>query len=120
MPTITALEAIEMLRILGLTARLDGERLFVSPAELVDDDVRWLVRTHKAEIIAAIIEDLLDDAPAWAWRVRFNDGTGKEVYRHPPATRAEIQAAYESAISIERLPECDWPHDPDRQNTNCN
>lgn len=57
---ITPLEAIEMLRILGLTVRTDGEKLFVSPFELVDDDVRWLVRTHKAEIIADLQNDPCD------------------------------------------------------------
>lgn len=109
MAPIIALEAIEMLRILGLSARLDGERLFVWPAELVDDDVRWLVRTHKAEIIAA----LQNDAPACAWRIRFDDGTGKEIYRHPPTTRAEVLKAYPDAVSIERLPDAPSPVAPE-------
>ena len=51
MPPITALDAIEMLRILGLSVRLEGSRLFVSPAELIDEDVSWLIRKHKSAII---------------------------------------------------------------------
>lgn len=103
-----ATEALYLLRRLGLSLEVNGGRLDVSPAALLDDDAVWLIRSHRDALIA----ELLDDSPAWVWLVRFSDGTAKEVYRHPPATRAEVQAAYESAISIERLPECDWPHDP--------
>ena len=113
MAAITALEAIEMLRILGLTARVEGEKLFVSPADLIDDDVAWLIRKHRDAIIA----ELEIDAPAWAWVVRVDDGTAKEIYRHPPATRAVIMESYPDAVSAERLPECDWPHDPTKLET---
>lgn len=105
-----ATEALYLLRRLGLSLEVNSGRLDVSPAALLDDDAVWLIRSHRDAIIA----ELLDDSPAWAWLVRFDDGTGKEVYRHPPATRAEILTAYESAISIERLPECDWPHDSNK------
>lgn len=56
---VTALPPLEVLRILGLTVRTDGGKIFVSPSELVDDSVRWLASTHRAEIIA----DLQNDKP---------------------------------------------------------
>ena len=59
MAPITPTEAIEMLRILGLSVRLDGAKLFVSPAALIDDDVSWLIRTHKTEIV----RELQNDSP---------------------------------------------------------
>lgn len=101
-----AAEALYLLRRLGLSLEVNGGRLDVSPAALLDDDAVWLIRSHRDAIIA----ELLDDSPAWVWLVRFSDGTAKEVYRHPPATRAEVLAAY-PGTSIERLPECNWPHD---------
>lgn len=114
MTPITALEAIKMLRILGLSVRTDGEKLFVSPADLIDEDVAWLIRKHRDGILAELEND---SSPAWAWLVRFNDGSAKEIYRHPPATRAEVLAAY-PGTSIERLPEFDWPHDPKKGGRN--
>lgn len=83
-------------RFLGLSVRLDGAKLFVSPAALIDDDVSWLIRTHKTEIV----RELQNDSPSWAWLVRF-DGTAKEVYRHPPATRAEVLERYADALVAE-------------------
>lgn len=111
MAPITALDAIEMLRILGLSVRLDGAKLFVSPVELVDSDVAWLVRTHKA----AIVTELQNDAPAWAWLLHFASREPLELYRHPPATRAQVQADYPDAVSIQRLPESMWPVDPAKE-----
>jgi len=113
MAPITALGAIEMLRILGLSVRTEGGKLFASPAELIDEDVAWLLRTHKAGIIA----ELLNDGPRWAWLVRMPDGRKVETYHHPEATRAVVLHKYPSAISIEPLPECMWPVDPNKKET---
>ena len=111
MKPITGLDAIEMLRILGLSVRLDGAKLFVSPADLIDPDVAWLVRTHKAGIIA----ELLDDGPRWAWLVRF-DGYALETYHHTDATHADVMLKYPAAISIVPLPECLCPYDAAKEN----
>lgn len=115
MPPITALEAIEMLRILGLSVRLDGTKLFVWPAELVDDDVRWLVRTHKAEIIAALQTENHDLALR-GWQVVFS-GNAIEVYCHPPATVEEVRRKYPAATLIQPLPESMHARDPNRKET---
>ncbi len=109
MTPITALDAIEMLRILGLSVRTEGGKLFVSPPELIDEDVAWLLRTHKAAIIA----ELQNDAPAWAWSV--NHGThSTETYHHPERTRHQVLLSYPDAVSVERLPESMWPIDPNK------
>lgn len=109
MAPITALEAIEMLRILGLSVRLDGAKLFVSPAELIDEDVAWLIRTHKAEIIAA----LQSNEPRWAWMVCFSTHS-IETYHDPYKTHSEMAAIYPSAIRIAPLPECEFATDPNK------
>lgn len=103
-----AAEALYLLRRLGLSLEVNDGRLDVSPAELLCPDSIWLIRTHKSEIIA----ELLDDSPAWAWLV--NHGTHSiETYHHPPATCVEVLNAYSDAVSIERLPEFLWPDCPD-------
>jgi hypothetical protein len=98
-------EVVYLLRRLGLSLEVDGERLIVTPANLIDDDTRWLIRKHRDAIIAE-----LEDAPRWAWLVSF-DGYTLETYHHPDATHAEVQSKYPDAVLIEPLPECLWPHD---------
>jgi hypothetical protein len=100
-------EVIYLMRLLGLTLEVNDGRLDVSPVDLVDDDVDWLLRTHKAGIIA----ELLDDGPRWAWLVRMPDGRTVETYHFPDATAAEVMLKYPAALSIMPLPECLWPHD---------
>jgi hypothetical protein len=115
MAPITALEAIEMLRILGLSVRLDGAKLFVSPAELIDEEVAWLVRKYKTEIIAELQTEKHDhDLALWAWQVAFS-GYALEVYCHPVATAEEVKRKYPAAILIKPLPESMHPHDPSRK-----
>ena len=104
-------EAIYLLRLLGFTLEVNDGRLDVSPADLIDDAVDWLLRTHKAGIIA----ELLNDSPRWAWLVRMPDGSKVETYHHPEATRADVLHKYPDAISAEPLPECMWPVDPNKK-----
>lgn len=105
-----AIEALYLLRRLGLSLTVNDGRLDVSPAELLDSDTTWLIRKHRD----AIITELLDDSPAWAWLV--NTGMdSKELYTHPPATRVQVMQAYPRAVSVERLPECMWPIDPNKK-----
>lgn len=98
-------EAVYLLRRLGLTLEVDAGRLIVTPANLIDDDTRWLIRKHRDAIIAE-----LADVPRWAWLVRF-DGYALETYHHPEATHADVMREYPAAQSIVPLPECLWPFD---------
>lgn len=98
-------EAVYLLRRLGLSLDVDDGRLIVTPANLIDDDTRWLIRKHRDAIV---IE--LKDVPRWAWLVRFN-GYALETYHHPDATHADVLRKYPDALSIVPLPECLWPHD---------
>ena len=99
-------EVVYLLRRLGLSLEVDGGRLIVTPANLIDDDTRWLIREHRDAIIA----ELLNDSPRWAWLVVFNDHT-LETYHHPEATRTEVMRKYPDAASVEPLPEYLWPRD---------
>lgn len=97
-------EAVYLLRRLGLTLEVDGGRLIVTPAILIDDDTRWLIRKHRNAIIAE-----LEGVSFWAWLVCMSDHA-LEVYMHPDATHAEMVRKYPSAIRIVPLPECLWLH----------
>ncbi len=103
-------EAVYLLRLLGLSLQVDGERLIVTPANLIDDDVRWLIRKHRDAIIAE-----LADVPRLAWLVRFS-GYTLETYHHPEAIHADVMRKYPDAESIEPLPECLWPYDMAKEN----
>jgi hypothetical protein len=117
MTPITALDAIEMLRILGLSVRTEGGKLFVSPPELIDDEVAWLVRTHKAAIMAELQTENHDhDLALWAWQVTFS-GYALEVYCTPIATAEGVRRKYPAAILIKPLPESMHPHDPNKKET---
>jgi len=98
-------ELIYRLRLLGLTLEVVGGKLNVSPAALLDDDIRHLLRKHRDAIIA----ELFDDPPRWAWLVRFGTGSAIETYHHPAATHTEVMRKYPDAVSAEPLPECMWP-----------
>lgn len=98
-------EALYLLRRLGLSLEVDGGRLIVTPASLIDDDTRWLIRRHRDAIIAEI-----EDVSRWAWLVRF-EGYALETYHHPDATYADVMRKYPAALSIVPLPESLWPHD---------
>lgn len=49
-------EALQLLRLLSLTVTTENGRLLVQPAELLDDDVRWLIRRHRDGIIAELLK----------------------------------------------------------------
>jgi hypothetical protein len=103
-------ETVHLLRRRGLSLEVDDGRLIVTPANLIDDDTRWLIRKHRDAIIAE-----LEDVPRWAWLVCF-DGYVLETYYHPDATHADVMWKYPAAISIVPLPECLWPYDTAMEN----
>jgi hypothetical protein len=96
-----AVEAIYLLHRLGLSLVVNEGRLDVSPAELLDSDSTWLIRSHKA----AIVSELQNDAPRWAWLLHFADREPLEVYCNPDATHAEILERYARAMAAEPIPE---------------
>ena len=49
-----AVEALGLLRTLGLTITAEAGRLIVQPAELLDDDLRLLIRKHRDEIFEKV------------------------------------------------------------------
>lgn len=100
-------EALRMLHMLGLSLTIEDGQLIVSPADLLDDDVRWFIRKHKDGLITAIQRA---DEPAWAWLVVF-DGFSLETYHSPDKSHSQVMAMYPRAIRVHPLPESMWPHD---------
>jgi hypothetical protein len=94
-----ATEAMHLLRQLGLNLETSSGRLIVSPAELLDDDVRWLIRKHRDAIILELEKG---DVPRWAWLVHF-EGHAIETYHHPDASCAEVKRRHPNAIRITPL-----------------
>lgn len=102
-----ATDALYMLRQIGLTLAAAEGRLVVQPAELLDDEVRWLIRKHRdalVELIQAEPADPPKDAARFHWRVRFN-GFALDTFHHPYATHAEVLRKYPDALAAEPLPE---------------
>jgi hypothetical protein len=104
---IDPVEALTMLRVIGLNLSTENGRLLVGPSDLLDDDLRWFIRKHRDGLIEAIHRA---DKPAWAWRVEF-DGFALEVYCHPDKTRAEVHQMYPTASRVDLLPASQWPRD---------
>ena len=48
------MSALQTLIDAGLTLHVDGERLIVSPASLLDDTLRELIRANKVALLAAV------------------------------------------------------------------
>lgn len=103
-----ATDALFMLRQIGLTLTAAKGRLVVQPAELLDDDVRWLIRKHRDALIEMIQAEPSKAADAedahFHWRVRFRDFV-LDTFQHPYATRSDVLRKYPDALAAEPLPE---------------
>lgn len=66
--------AIDFLHRHGIFAKAKGERIVVSPASQLTDDVRQFVRTYRLELLAELAAN--DHAPRLiAWRITRNGKT---------------------------------------------
>ena len=82
--------AIDYLKERGLTARVDGKRIRVSPAGRISDDVRAYIKAHRLEIIAELAANDGESRRA-AWDVLI-PGYGKRRMVGEPCTHAEATA----------------------------
>lgn len=105
---MNATEALSMLRQLGLTLTAAEGRLVVRPAELLDDELRWLIRKHRDALVELIQAEpskgIEADEAHFHWRVRFRDFV-LDTFHHPYATRADVLRKYPDALTAEPLPE---------------
>lgn len=106
-----ATEALSMLRQLGLTLTAAEGRLVVQPADLLDDDVRWLIRKHRDALIERIQAEPAElpagidaDTAHFRWRLRFRNFV-LTTFHHPPAAHADVLRKYPDALTAEPLPE---------------
>jgi hypothetical protein len=60
-----ALDLLQTLRARGLNLIADGDGILVSPAELISDEARALIRQNKAALLAALAQASIDyrDSP---------------------------------------------------------
>ncbi len=106
-----ATEALFMLRQIGLRLTAAEGRLVVQPAELLDDELRWLIRKHRDALVELIQAEtaepskrLAADDTHFHWRVRFRD-FALDTFHHPYATHADVMRQYSDALAAEPLPE---------------
>lgn len=103
-----AIEALYMLRQIGLTLTAAEGRLVVQPADLLDDNVRWLIRKHRDALIDLLQAEppkVIDAGDAhFHWRVRFSYFV-LDTFHHPYATHADVLRKYPDALTAEPLPE---------------
>ena len=66
---MSAVEILNQLQTDGLTLYADGERLLAEPRDLITEDHRQLIRTHKLELLAILQStiDAGDEAAIRAW-----------------------------------------------------
>ena len=66
---MSAVEILSHLQADGLTLYADGARLLAEPSDLLTDDHRHLIRTHKLELLAILQAtiDAGDEAAIRAW-----------------------------------------------------
>lgn len=81
----------------GFGLRLDGGRLIVHPADTLTDDLRTLIRDHKA----ALVGYLSRTQARRLWLIHHADGRLVSHSFTPPASREEVAAWYPLAHSIE-------------------
>lgn len=70
----------------GLRLCAEGGRLMVAPKERITDQTRALIRTHRAELLAALASDVLPDPGAEARRERVL----QLLAEHPEARYAAL------------------------------
>ena len=83
----------------GFGIRWAGNRLLVSPADQLTDELRALIREHRPALI-----DYFQQPPARVrrlWIVQHGDGRWVSHSFTPPASREEVAAWYPLAHSIE-------------------
>lgn len=104
-----ATESLYMLRQLSLTLTAAEGRLVVQPAELLDDEVRWLIRKHRDALVKLIQAEPTEtskgiepDEAHFHWRVRFSNFV-LDTFHHPYATHAEVLRKYPDALAAEPL-----------------
>lgn len=77
----------------GFRLRLDGERLIVSPASQVTDELRALVRAHRAELVAELLAE-----PSIAWTGVHYDAEHNRRARDARLTAVMDRLAAEPAL----------------------
>lgn len=84
----------------GVTVRLDGERLIVSPRQMLTDDLRATLKTHKTALIAELQGAQQDDTrpePPEKWR---EDEAPPEAPPEEPVEPRERPAIWSKLIAL--------------------
>jgi hypothetical protein len=93
---MNATDLLTTLRNRGLTIAADGDALNVRPRELLTDELRAAIRTHKRELLAEL--------PRYRWLILEADGRRREVCCLPELTATDLEPCYPGARVL-ALPE---------------
>ena len=89
----------------GLDLRADGGRLIVTPSHLLTDELRELIRDHKARLVGLLSQAPGPDKYRHEWRVTLPTGERFESSCTPPASRAEVLSWHPEGTRVEPLPD---------------
>jgi TubC N-terminal docking domain len=93
---MSAINLLSRLRDAGLKVAANGDALVIGPRDLLTDELRAAIRSHKCELLAEL--------PRYRWRIVEVSGEAKEVCCLPEMTAAEVLARY-SGAQVRALPD---------------
>lgn len=103
---MTPSAVLETLKAKGVQLSRDGGDLIATPKAALTDELRSLIREHKAELLEAVGKAEHDHTIRhWRWRFHYADG---EVVEHrilPEPSEHELHTLYPGVIRFEPLPE---------------
>jgi len=96
----------------GLELAADGENIRVEPKSRLTDEARSVIRNNKSELLAYLnrtaptkYKSLDPGLPHAAWRLAYPNGSTRQMYTLPPATRAEVHELWPEATWAEPFAE---------------
>ena len=88
---------LDTLKAKGVRLTRDGGDLIATPRAALTDELRALIRQHKAE--------LLEVLRSWRWLFHYPDGHAVEYRILPEPTEEELRSLYPEVSRFEPLPE---------------
>ena len=98
---------LDTLKAKGVRLTRDGGDLIATPKAALTDELRTLIRKHKAELLEVIGKDAAYVEPSrhWRWIFHYPNGEAVEYRILPEPTEQELRSLYPEVVRFEPLPE---------------